>query len=96
VTKQVEMFPEEVASSKFFVAKGHVLGEGDVTRYYVAKDEAEVTIHINNKPTDDGGFSSYAIEEKEALPEDAYIKCPSCACDFQDKYRVTDLTTDDQ
>ena len=89
MAKQVEMFPDEASKVSSFVVTGYIAGRGNVTQYYLAKDELQVGEYINAIPLDNGGYSSYSIEEVDSLPDEAYLACPSCDHKFQDKYKVT-------
>jgi len=75
-----------------FMVSGYVASQGQVVRYYLAKDELTVTRCVKDVPLDAGGFASYSITPLTELPEEAHVVCPACSEKFHDKHRVTELS----
>ena len=94
MTTQTETRDETVESTLLtpFSVSGYVASQGQVVKYYLAKDEQAVTTHVKDVALDAGGFSSYSISQLDKLPADAHVQCPACSEQFHDKHRVQELS----
>jgi hypothetical protein len=59
--------------------------------YYNAPSESDVRKHLLKQPIDNGGFTSFTVEEIASLPPESGITCPHCQKQITDERNIVNV-----